>query len=609
MAIMKTGEELLKTKSGDKWGKIGLKKRSGVLVPLFSIYSKDTIGIGELDDIKLMADWCVKTGNSIIQLLPLNKLGATFCPYDSISSFALEPLYMSLKHFGGSSKGPLAKEIKALVKAFPPGAKFADYSIKEEKIRLLRKVFNEEDPEGTPEFKRFKQDNSYWLEDFGLFAALKSYYKNSAWFEWEDGHRLRDPEALELFRKSHSREISFRIWMQWHLYRQFKEVKEYVASKGVFLKGDLPILVSRDSADVWAHPEFFKLDLASGAPPDMYTSRGQRWGMPPNNWEEIVKDGYKYIKEKLKYSGNFYDILRVDHVVGLFRIWSIPYNEPAENQGLNGHFDPPEESKWGPQGSKILSVMLESTDMLLCAEDLGTIPKICTDTIRKLGIPGNEVQRWVKDWEKRHDFLMPQEYRGLSVAMLSTHDTTSWAAWWENEAGTVDEPLFVKKCLERGIDYKTVKKELFDGARSRHNRLRWRDDVSTTDIFLWRLGKKKEEVMDFVEMYLNSFHEKESLWALFGISGPMREKADKEIIACALKYTLSSEAIFCIETIFDWLSLDGILKDDPYAYRINTPGTTGPGNWSLVVPASLEDLLESGVCPDIKKLTRSARPL
>ena len=155
----------------------------------------------------------------------------------------------------------------------------------------------------------------------------------------------------------------------------------------------------------------------------MYCSLGQRWGMPTYNWDNIESDGFRYLKEKLRYAENFYDILRIDHVVGLFRIWSIPYNEPPENKGLNGFFDPQKEHLWGPQGRKILKVMQDSCRMLL-RRRFRVIPKVCIDTLRELNIPGNDVQRWVKDWHNRHTFLEAKEYRE-AVAMLSTHDTTN----------------------------------------------------------------------------------------------------------------------------------------------------------------------------------------
>ncbi len=394
--------------------------------------------------------------------------------------------------------------------------------------------------------------------------------------------------------------------MQWLAFRQFKEVKGCAESKKVLLKGDLPILVSRDSADVWAQREFFKLDYAAGAPADMYCAKGQRWGMPTYHWERIAADGHRYLKEKLKYTQNFYDILRIDHVVGLFRIWSIPYNEPLENKGLNGSFDPKDEHRWGEQGRKILSVILENTNMLLCAEDLGLIPKVCRDTLGELGIPGNDVQRWMKDWNVRHDFLEPKDYRGLSVAMLSTHDTTNWPAWWENEAGTVDEELFVRKCNEKKIDYALVKDKLFDAGLSGHARLRWLNYINSIDELAAILGRKKEELKDFIDIYKNTYQEKEKLWQYLKLPGPMREKCDSQILKAAFKITLESRSIFCIELLTDWLMLAGAFKGGSYQYRINFPGSISEKNWSLLMPIALEELLRHKVNREIKEMVVSS---
>ena len=218
--------------------------------------------------------------------------------------------------------------------------------------------------------------------------------------------------------------------------------------------GNLPVLSSWDSADVWAHPEFFKLEFAAGAPPDVFSRKGQRWGRPgapTHNWEKIAGDGYRYLKEKLKYAGEFYDILRIDHVIGLFRIWSIPLQDPLENEGMNGSFDPPDEREWEEHGRKILSVMLNNAKMLLYGEDLGIIPTACPRTMEAMAVPGIDVQRWAKDWNGTQDFLPPEDYRFLAVATLSTHDTTNWNAWWEEESVPEEREKLLEDELCAGI--------------------------------------------------------------------------------------------------------------------------------------------------------------
>jgi len=583
-----------------------VKKSSGVLVPLFSVYSKNSFGAGDLNDLRSVIDWATPTGNSIIQLLPMNDMGGLFCPYDALSANALEPLYISLSHLPLPKNKSIKRQIEALRKNLKTDKQYVDYGMKNEKLRILREIFLL-DAAASPElFSRFRSENSYWLLDYALFKTLKAKWENRAWYDWPAEFRNRDKAALENFRKTNAQEIKFQEWVQWKLFEQFKAVKDYARQKKVFINGDLPILVSRDSSDVWSHPEFFKLEFAAGAPPDMYAARGQRWGMPTYNWGKIAADGYKYLKEKLKFAENFYDIIRIDHVVGLFRIWSIPYNEPIENQGLNGFFDPVNESEWQAHGQKILEVMLESTKMFLCAEDLGVIPKACTETLEKLKIPGNDVQRWVKDWKIKHDFLGPQDYRKFSVAMLSTHDTTNWPAWWENEAGTVDEDLFRRKCVEAGIDFDRVKLEFFDAVRSKHGRLRWKEGIDSVDKLIKGQSPAgtvpKDRLNVLIGLYENTFGEKEKLWKYLGLAGVMREKCDKKIFRAVLKLNLQSNSLLCINTIIDLLYLDDGLSGDAYQYRFNTPGTISDKNWSLKIPLSLEDLMKHPVTKEIRKL-------
>jgi len=585
---------LSKAITKDNWMNLGLKKRAGILIPLFTTHSKNSFGIGDLGDLKLIVDWAKSTANSIIQLLPMNEVGPLFCPYDALSSFALEPAYICLTDF------PSLKE-----KKFTPNTNdnfYVDYAVKEEKLRLLWEVYLLQDLSEEVAFEDFQKENAYWLLDFALFKVLKDFYEGKPWYDWEEQFRHRDREALQEFWQDNIEKVTFQMWLQWVIFKQFKSAQDYARQNGVFLKGDLPVLVSRDSADVWAHLDFFKLEFAAGAPPDMYCAKGQRWGMPTYNWQNIAKDSYLYIKEKLKYAERFYNILRIDHVVGLFRIWSIPYSDAQENQGLNGVFDPLDENLWAEHGGKILSILVKNTKMLLCAEDLGVIPKCCTDTLLEFGIPGNDVQRWVKDWNVRHDFLAPDEYRQLSVAMLSTHDTTNWKAWWQYEAGTVDEDLFVRKCKDRQIDFSRVKNELFDSNLSFHGRLRWKREIDSADKLVWILGKRREEVGDFVELYENSYGEKDKLWELLSCPGLVTEEAGNQLLAKIIQFVLNSQAVFCINSIRDLLGLADVFKGDPYQYRINVPGTISQKNWSLRLPISLEELLSHPINQQIRKM-------
>ncbi len=223
--------------------------------------------------------------------------------------------------------------------------------------------------------------------------------------------------------------MDFHRFLQMELARQFVAAHDYALQNGVFIEGDIPILVNRDSADVWAHMDQFHMDTVAGAPPDMYSEDGQNWGFPTYNWPAMRADNYQWWRGRLHSAEQFMDLVRIDHVVGFFRIWTIRHGEQT---GKNGWFVPQDESQWGEHGRRILSMMLESSTMLPLAEDLGTIPHVTRDTMRDMGICGLKVQRWEKWWEGDRTFITPGDYEPLAVATLSTHDSETFADWWEH---------------------------------------------------------------------------------------------------------------------------------------------------------------------------------
>lgn len=586
----------LSTLAKSQWGRIGLARRAGVAVPLFSLYSLSSIGIGELRDLKLLVDWCKLTGMSIIQLLPLNDVGFNFTPYDAQSGFALEPMYLaieSLQGVGLKSIGSFSVEIKRLRKSFPAGGrrKRVNYKIKQAKLDLLWKIFKD-NQESSREFKDYIRENKFWLEDYALFKVIKEKNSESSWEAWDKPLRQREPLALSRFEKENSERMLFHKWLQWQLCEQFKMVKEYAQSKGVLLMGDLPFLVSRDSADVWARQNYFKLALASGAPPDMYFAQGQRWGMPVYNWEEIARSDYDYIKEKLKYAENFYGLFRIDHAVGMFRVWTIAMDEPLAHAGLCGKFDPQDEGVWEAQGRRLLSVFTLSTKMLPCAEDLGVIPHCSFKVLEEYGIPGTDVQRWMKDWGRSYDFKPPEGYRKASVAAISTHDSSTLCGWWGYEAGTVDEQLFKRKCQEAGVHFESVKDRIFDRESSLHGRLRWKDEIHSPMALLNALGCQEERCRDIVNLYKESYAERKKFCAYLGLTDEPKDSCPHELIRKAMEKASASSSIFSIQLLLDWLSIDCMCRCNDWNWRINFPGTIQEKNWSLVMDLSLEEMLD-----------------
>jgi 4-alpha-glucanotransferase len=602
--------QFLSTPTKKQWERIGLKRRAGVAVPLFSLYSLSSIGIGELRDLKLMIDWCKSCGMSIIQLLPLNDVGFNFMPYDAQSCFALEPMYLAVESLWGVTLKSLESfggEIKKLRKGFPLEGRRrrVNYKIKQAKLDLLWKIFkdNQEFPE---DFKEYARENKFWLDDFAFFKVIKEKNKEAGWEFWDTALKQRKPSALKAFEEKNTDRITFHKWLQWQLYEQVKMVKNYAESKDVLLMGDLPFLVSRDSADVWSRQNYFKLDLASGAPADMYFAQGQRWGMPVYNWENIAKNNYDYIKEKLKYAENFYDLFRIDHAVGMFRIWTISMDEPLEHGGLRGKFDPLDENVWEAHGRRSLSVFIAGTTMLPCAEDLGVIPHCSFKVLEEYGIPGTDVQRWMKDWGRTYNFKAPEDYRKNSIASISTHDSSTLCNWWDYEAGTVDEKLFKRKCKENDIDFDSVKDKIFDLENSFHGRLRWRQQINSTNALLKILHCCKTREGDIINIYRESYNERKKFSKFLGFANEPKDKCPHELIRAAMEKVSNAASIFSIQLLLDWLSIDCMCKCDDWHYRINFPGTISDKNWSLVMDLSLEEILDLPINNVIRNINMKA---
>lgn len=246
--------------------------------------------------------------------------------------------------------------------------------------------------------------------------------------------------------------------------------------------------------------------------------------------------------------------------------------------------------------------MQDSSSMLICAENLAPLCQNYTPIIRKLGIPPINFHRWEKDWDITHNFIPPEEYNYLTVIALSNHDTSSWPDWWENEAGTIDASQVREFCGKYSLKYEDIKEKLFNKNLSSNTKLRWQDSVDSSEELLNRLEKGKEEVLDFVHEYENFSHEKEKLWEIMKLDGPMREKCDKEIVGAMIKTLKSCNAVWSICSIIDYLCLLGIIDKDYHKYRLNVPGTVSGENWTLALPISLETLLEKDLCEYIKKI-------
>ncbi len=596
----------LSAPSAEHWKRIGLRRRGGILAPLFSIYSESSIGIGEFPDLRLLADWCRDTGLSIIQLLPLNDVGFTFRPYDADSTFAIDPMYLSLDRLVGVDPRPLRMRSAVLRARYPRNHSRVDYGIKRAKLDFLWEAFAKSEHKQNSRFLEFVRQNAYWLSDYAMFRVLKTLHKEKSWEAWPEKFKSRNKSALREAENEHREKIEFHKWVQWQVFEQFRGAKNDLAQRNILLMGDLPFLVSRDSADVWSHPNLFKLDRLAGAPPDLYFALGQRWGMPPYNWENIESENFSYLIERLRYAENFYDCFRIDHFVGLFRIWTIAADEPLENGGLNGAFDPPEETKWEEHGRRILSVITRNTKMLPCAEDLGVVPPCSFKVLEEFGLPGMDIQRWMRDWGKTYEFLNAERYRKNSLSTISTHDMSIFAAWWQFEAGTVDEELYRRALKKAGLDFEKLKNHLFDIKHSMHKKLRWKKDIKTVSKYLQILQIPETAAGELIYLFVSSFDEKEKALRFFDFENGAKSPEVRELLKTAIRKNLETDSIFNIQLIQDWLCLSENCFADAWNARVNFPGIMSDQNWSIVMPISLEEMRQLEINPFIKSMAEAS---
>ena len=400
-------------RTASHWEKVGLFAHHGICVPLFSLRSKKSCGIGEFNDLLPLIDWCKKRGFDCLQLLPLNDTGDDSSPYNPVSSCALDPIYLSLADLSNIEE--LFAEL-ATFTALNQSDRLQRKEVKEQKTKWLCHYFSKvfTSLSHSSHYKDFLSQNP-WLLPYARFKVLSQEYKDQPWTHWPNPLIEIAQEALD-----------FHFFLQYLCFSQLENIRAYASSQNVFLKGDIPILLNPNSADVWAERSLFRLDLTAGAPPDYYTPLGQNWGFPLFNWEEMRKTHFTWWKRRLAVATRLYHLYRIDHVVGFFRIWAIPLGEDPKQ----GSFIPSERSTWIQQGEEILQMMIDTCPLLPIAEDLGTIPDEVSPSLKNLGICGTKVVRWQKN--KDHNYIPYDQYEPFSMTTVSTWDCDTVRMWWDN---------------------------------------------------------------------------------------------------------------------------------------------------------------------------------
>jgi 4-alpha-glucanotransferase len=321
-------------------------KGAGVAVPVFSLRRANGHGVGEFTDLRLMVDWAVQTGIRMIQILPVNDTVARHTwhdsyPYAAISVYALHPIYINLSEMGklnSEVNRQIIEEQGRYLNTLPKVDYEAVMSLKSRYFKLLFDQ-NREEFLPDPAFRAFFQENEHWLRPYAAFSYLRDLYNTSDFSRW-GAYRTFSPEVLKRLtdeKSDHFDEIAVHYFIQFHAWRQLLDAAAYARSKGVVLKGDIPIGIFRNSVDAWVAPELYHMDRQAGAPPDDFSAKGQNWRFPTYNWEAMAADGYSWWKKRLHQLSDAFDAFRIDHILGFFRIWEIP---ASQTEGLMGYFNP-----------------------------------------------------------------------------------------------------------------------------------------------------------------------------------------------------------------------------------------------------------------------------
>ena len=321
-------------------------KGAGVSIPVFSLRSRKSFGIGEFTDIGLLVDWAVKAGFKLIQLLPINDTIAHYdwrdsYPYAAISAFALHPIYINLEKVAGNQHAYLIKPLMKKQKQLN-GLKEVDYvEVLQLKLSALKQLYKatKEDFKNDINYFGFFDLNRDWLVPYAVFSYLRDKYKTPDFSKWKKHKTYSESDVQKLASpaQKHYDEIAFFYFVQYHLHLQLKDVTDYAHRQQIVLKGDIPIGVYRHGCDAWMNPRLFNMDEQTGAPPDSFAIKGQNWSFPTYNWNEMSKNDFNWWRRRLEQKSNYFDAYRIDHILGFFRTWSIPVNAV---EGIMGRFVP-----------------------------------------------------------------------------------------------------------------------------------------------------------------------------------------------------------------------------------------------------------------------------
>ena len=404
-----------------------MNRTAGILLSVSSLPSKYGIGCFSKSAYEF-ADWLKEAGQSYWQILPLGPTSYGDSPYQSFSTYAGNPYFISLEDL--IEEGVLTeKECEKLETESKEGT--IDYKkLYEDRYPILRKAYERSNISENPDYQQFLAENEWWLSDYALFMAVKDRFEGRPWTEWAEDIRLRYGYAMDYYRRELYFDIEFQKYLQFTFYKQWNKLKAYVNSLGIRMIGDIPIYVAMDSADAWANPSLFQLDeknvpyAVAGCPPDGFSATGQLWGNPLYDWGYHKKDHYSWWIKRMEYSLKLYDVVRVDHFRGFEAYYSIPYGDPTAEFG---HW----EKGPGLDLFARLKKSLKKEELPIIAEDLGFLTPEVHEMLKESGFPGMKVLEFAFDDSENSDYL-PHKYQENCIVYTGTHDNETLVGWYEN---------------------------------------------------------------------------------------------------------------------------------------------------------------------------------
>lgn len=413
-----------------------LERGAGILLPISSLPSP--YGIGTLGKAAYrFVDQLVQAKQSYWQVLPIGPTSYGDSPYQSFSTFAGNPYFIDLNRL--AEEGLLSKKkLKSITWA--ENAEYISYeTLWKQRYSILHMAFEQFKTKEENGFATFCEKESWWLEEYALFMACKAKFDHKEWLLWDEDLKTRTPEALKRYRIELAKEITFWKFLQYKFYEQWMALKDYANKKGIKIIGDIPIYVALDSADVWANPSLFQLDedlkptYVAGCPPDAFSDDGQKWGNPLYDWKRMEEDGFSWWQQRIKAAARMYDVIRIDHFIGIVRYFVIP----LEKSPKDGWF------VMGP-GMKLIKAFDEVLgDAKVIAEDLGVLVPKVGKVLNQAGYPGMKVLEFAFDGNHKNPYL-PHCYRHNCVVYGGTHDNDTLEGYYD---------LLPKKQLEYAMKY------------------------------------------------------------------------------------------------------------------------------------------------------------